>query len=321
MSNIEWTDRTWNPVTGCTKVSAGCANCYAETWAHRGMGEWKGRGFGEVKTHYDRLELPLHWKKPQRIFVNSMSDLFHEKVPMEFIECVFETMDRSPQHTFQILTKRPERMLRVLRDWTPRPNIWLGVSAESQRMADDRIPVLMKLPAAVRFLSVEPMLEGIDIKKFLPHWACQKCGKKLFNHELDLEKELCSPGCNPKWAVENGHQTTGKIDWVICGGESGHGARPFNVEWARSLRDQCKAVGTSFFMKQMGKNVFDRNDQGFDGEVAKNWPTGTMYREGKYSEPCQGALLEIKLKDRKGGDPEEWPTDLRIREFPGGAKA
>lgn len=219
---IEWTDATWNPVTGCTKVSEGCAHCYAETWAGRHLGEFskdKARKFTDVRTHADKLTLPLSWSKPRRIFVNSMSDLFHRDVPDAFIRQVFEVMASAHRHTFQILTKRPERMNRFLSDLkvAPLPHVWLGTSVEDQRAADDRVPQLVGTPARVRFLSCEPLLGPVDLSP----WFGGLCG----------------------------------IDWVIVGGESGPKARPMHPQWARALRDQCASAGVAFFFKQWGDNM------------------------------------------------------------------
>jgi protein gp37 len=252
-SKIEWTDKTWNPVTGCTKVSQGCKHCYAETFYER----FHGKGsFKNVICHPDRLGQPLKWKKPSMIFVNSMSDLFHEDVPFEFIDKVFVIMKAAYWHTFQVLTKRADRMLEYFSSDRPKllddaclammsegkydipsmvcyvqsedtrsygyptENIWLGVSVEDQKAADERIPLLLKVPAAVRFLSCEPLFGEI----------------KLY---LGLLK-----------TARRGDQG---IHWLICGGESGTGARPMHPDWARSLRDQCKAADVPFFFKQWGE--------------------------------------------------------------------
>lgn len=176
-TKIQWTDETWNPVTGCTKVSQGCKHCYAERVFPRAYAK-TGRCFTDVRTHPERLDQPLRWKKPRRVFVNSMSDLFHEDVPDEFIDKVWEIMANAPDHTFQILTKRPARMLA----WTggvdagkwpmwllpwPLPNVWLGVSVEDQATADERIPPLLRTAAAVRFISLEPCLGPVDLSKWL----------------------------------------------------------------------------------------------------------------------------------------------------------
>lgn len=237
-SRIEWTDRVWNPTTGCTKVSAGCANCYAE----REAGRWWGyRKFSDVRCHPDRLDIPIYWKKPVRIFVDSMSDLFHDDVPDEFIEKVWLIMMHSPRHTFQILTKRPKRMLDFVTtklypgETKPHFNcrhIWLGVSVEDQKTADERIPLLLETSAAVRFVSVEPMLGHID-----------------------LLQSVFQPGAwsDINLAVLPSAIKTVGIDWVICGGESGPNARPMHPDWARSLRDQCVKANVPFFFKQWGE--------------------------------------------------------------------
>lgn len=223
-SKIEWTEATWNPVTGCDHVSPGCDNCYAERIATR-----FGRPFlGAVECHPERLDMPLRWRKPRRVFVNSVSDLFHPDVPDEFIRRVFEVMETAHEHTFQVLTKRPQRMARLvptfydIPDDAPIANIWLGVSVENQRYADLRIPHLLATPAAVRFLSVEPLLGAVDLS-ILP---LRVVGNLL---------------------------TTPRIGWVIVGGESGPGARPMHVQWARDLRDQCVSANVPFFFKQWGE--------------------------------------------------------------------
>lgn len=243
-TTIEWTDQTWNPVTGCDKVSPGCDHCYAEGIAHRFAGTPQfPNGFG-VTLRPERLGEPLRWRKPRRVFVNSMSDLFHADVPDEFIAKVFGVMAHAEQHTFQVLTKRPGRMRSLLRsdafrelvfksvdvglpdvmgDAWPIPNVWLGVSAEDQKWADVRIPVLLDTPAAVRFVSAEPLLGPIDMQVWL---------------EDDPEK-----------------YDVPALDWVIVGGESGRGARPMHPDWARSLRDQCVEASVPFLFKQWGEYV------------------------------------------------------------------
>jgi len=237
-SKIEWTDASWNPVTGCTKVSDGCKHCYAERdWARLAAPRSKpniytGRDFTDVRCHPEKLDIPPRWTKPRRIFVNSMSDLFHEDVPHEFIASVFVTMMLSQQHIFQILTKRPKRMLESVQKcgfaaermnitW-PLPNVWLGVSCEDQATADERIPLLLQTPAAVHFISAEPLLEQIIIAQY-------------FRHRFAETKK------------------TYAIDWVIAGGESGPRARPSHPVWFRSLRNQCQAGGVPFFFKQWGE--------------------------------------------------------------------
>jgi len=216
-SGIEWTDSTWNPVTGCTKVSPGCKNCYAETFAER----WRGipdhpyeQGF-DLRLWPGRLSLPLSWKEPRTIFVNSMSDLFHKDVPDGFILQVFKTMLQATHHTFQILTKRAERMMQWTRESFKNtkvpPHIWLGVSVENQDYMW-RIMYLQQTPAQIRFLSVEPLLGPVNLK-----------------------------ASNLKG-----------IHWVIVGGESGPRARPMDPRWARDVRSQCNKYNVAFFFKQWG---------------------------------------------------------------------
>ncbi len=258
-TKIEWTDATWNVVIGCDKVSPGCDHCYAIRTAHRFQehpnpavaaayagteadGDWTGR----VNLVESRLDLPLRWKRPRRIFVNAQSDLFHKDVPDEFIARVWAVMALAPRHTFQILTKRHGRMRSLLASpdfhasvsrkvrghvtlrpldghgdeaarW-PLPNVWLGVSVEDQQRADLRIPALLDTPAAVRWLSCEPLLGPVDVIN----------------------------GLGDSWL-------TG-IDWIVVGGESGPGSRPMHPEWARSLRDQCDVAGVPFLFKQWGSH-------------------------------------------------------------------
>ena len=214
-SAIEWTDATWNPVTGCTKVSPGCAHCYAETITLRfKRGGPFLPGMTTITTHYDRLAIPGKWKTPRRIFVNSMSDLFHEYVPFDFVDEVFRRMIKYNQHIYQVLTKRPERMLEYLNS-TQTPcwpgHVWAGVSVENQYWAKKRIPVLIDIPAEVRFLSVEPLLKEVDLSQYLRD-----------------------------------------IQWVIVGGESGHRSRPMKEEWVVRIRDDCVEAGVPFFFKQWG---------------------------------------------------------------------
>jgi protein gp37 len=216
-SSIEWTDATWNPVTGCTKISPGCAHCYAETFAERFRGV-KGhpyeQGF-DLKLWLERIQLPLRWKKPRRIFVNSMSDLFHKDVPDDFVGRVFETMQRAKHHTFQVLTKRAERLAEwTNQNFTPNnwpANVWLGVSVENGAYTW-RIAHLQKAPANLRFLSIEPLLGPM---------------------RLDETRLL-------------------GIHWIIVGGESGPRARRMQPEWVLDIKQQCKRFGVAFFFKQWG---------------------------------------------------------------------
>jgi len=232
-TTIEWADEVWNPVTGCSKVSEGCRHCYAERVAGRFWGE---RKFTDVRVHPERLEDPLHWRKPRRVFVNSMSDLFHHDVPFHFVYRVWRTAALANQHTFMILTKRPDRMLEFshwmaggddisVAEWPQ--NVWLGVSVETQKEADKRVPLLLETPAAVRFVSCEPLLGPVRLGEWLPSY--------------DPTQHYARP------------EHEGKLDWVIAGGESGPGARPCHPDWARGLRDACLASNVPFFFKQWGE--------------------------------------------------------------------
>jgi protein gp37 len=311
-TSIEWTDRTWNPVRGCSVVSAGCKNCYAMKVAARFSGPglaYEGlalpspaRWTGKVQLVEQDLEAPSHWRKPQRIFVNSMSDLFHEELAFEQIADVFRVMayPECDRHTFQVLTKRPQRMLDFFAWAEKQPhvapwpdggvvlrNVWLGVSVEDQRAADERIPLLLQTPAALRFLSVEPLLGPVDLAPFL-----HPCYRALF----------------------------GDLHWVIVGGESGPGARPCDASWVRGVVEQCSQAKVPVFVKQLGANVRDRNDAGFDGDEPSHWPpTHVLDVEHDLDgtrDGYQGAPVRVHLGDQKGGDPVEWPEDLRVRDFP-----
>lgn len=344
-SKIEWTQATWNPLRGCTRVSEGCRHCYAEQIASRFSGPGQpyeglatrgpARWTGKVRLVEEHLADPLRWRKPRRIFVNSMSDLFHESVPDEWIDRVFAVMAATPRHTYQVLTKRPERMRAYLADrrtscigysgnpvvetrkhvaWRaglivedgdmmvdsiiagpwPLPNVWLGVSVEDQATADARVPLLLSTPAAVRFVSAEPLLGPIDFTQIkLPPFARPDPrdpthADALFDH--------------------NGY--TERLDQVIVGGESGHGARPCNVAWVRSIVQQCEAAAVPVFVKQLGARpeMFVSVRSADDGVGA--WAAQAT---------GGGVLTPLCLRDRKGGDPSEWPIDLRVRQFPGGA--
>lgn len=253
-SSIEWTDATWNPVRGCTKVSPGCKHCYAETFAERFRGvsgHPYEQGF-DPRFVPDQLDAPLRWRKPRRVFVNSMSDLFHEAFADEQIAAVFDRIECCPQHTFQILTKRAARLPEWFA-WLARtrpkaqlvlPNAWLGVSAEDQRRADERITHLLATPAAVRFVSVEPLLGPVDLG-----WAL----------------EAHSP-------ETTGVRTQPALDWVIAGAESGNGARPMHEDWVRSLRDQCAAAGVKFFYKQKLDGRKKVSLPMLDGVQHAEWP-------------------------------------------------
>lgn len=257
-TKIEWATDTWNPITGCTKISEACQNCYAERMSKRLAGRCgypEGEPF-RVTLHPDKLDQPMRWKKPRIIFVCSMGDLFHEDVPDRFLDQIFAVMAKAEQHIFLLLTKRPKRakeyILKAMYDencnyqgWyeaindleipdvTPMENIWLGVTTENQARADERIPVLLQIPAAKRFVSVEPMLGPVDLNKYLyPQRLCD--GHSAWQCDEDCPRR---PG----------------LDWVICGGETGPGARPMHPDWVRSLRDQCQEAEVPFFFKQWGE--------------------------------------------------------------------
>jgi protein gp37 len=326
-SSIEWTDATWNPVRGCSRVSEGCRNCYAERVAARfsGSREWGAKGgplhrggdpffgfatvtpsgprwTGKVELVEEHLADPLRWKKPKRIFVNSMSDLFHENLPDEAIDRVFAVMASCPQHTFQVLTKRAANMRRVMTEmygryasrWTswPLPNVWLGVSVEDQATADARIPLLLQTPAAVRFVSYEPALGHVDFMPWLTA-ICSQCGQAY-------SERACGPTHAVVWNMRG--RTGNRLDWIIAGGESGPGARPFDIHWARDVIAQCKEAGVACFVKQLG--------------AAPSESSAACYFEGVQLEGLRAQLLHVTLKDRKGGDWDVWPPDLRVREFP-----
>lgn len=238
-SAIEWTNATWNPVTGCTKISQGCKNCYAERMAVRlqAMGQPNYANGFQVTVQEHMLDLPLSWKKPRLVFVNSMSDLFHKDVPTEFIRRVFAVMERAPHHTFQVLTKRADRLRAIAADLPWPGNVWMGVSVEDQRAANERVPHLLLTPAAVRFLSCEPLLGPIRFEA-IPAWG---------------------------GALDSLH-------WVIVGGESGPGARPMDPEWARTIRDQCLRAGVPFFFKQWGGVNKAKTGRELDGRTWDEMP-------------------------------------------------
>jgi protein gp37 len=377
-TGIEWCDATWNPVSGCTRASPGCDNCYAVTMTHRleAMGQAKYAGLtvlnnrgerhfsGKVRCHEDALTIPLSWRKPRRIFVNSMSDLFHREVPDRFIRLVHAAMSYAGQHTFLVLTKRPERAAQWYADeenslsacqaewlvadiddktptgkhrigrrgsegsingtrrgvgdgnYWPLPNVWLGASAEDQTRLDERLPHLLKCPAAVRWLSCEPLLGPLDL------------GRMLY------------PGTD-----------FAGVQWVVVGGESGKGARVSDIAWHRSLLKQCREAGVAYFEKQLGTKPYDGDVEfcrfrSFEEWVnkARSWLGGVNSAgqrfmpkmravcvdqrgrvceigrdfmrardEGAFSVHCHEIM---PLRDRKGGTMEEWPADLRVREMP-----
>ena len=331
-SNIEWCDATWNCLRGCTRVSEGCRNCYAEKDAYRFSGPGKpyeglavlknghASWTGEVKFIEDHLLDPIKWKRPRRIFVNSMSDVFHESVPYETIDKIFSVMALAPQHTFQLLTKRPERMLKYLTElrsegWSsgyialaygrparffpqafkmlplnkegfmpwPLPNVWLGTSVENQAAADERIPLLVQCPAKVHFISAEPLLGPIDLLypvSVFPDGPATCCS----GTDCACQGKPIEP------------PLIYGLQWVITGGESGPNARPCRLWWIRSIVDKCKNSRVPVFVKQMGGNITDEDQSFIQRTVGRS------------------------VRDRKGGDIDEFPLDLRVREFPEAAR-
>lgn len=307
-TTIEWTDQTWNPVRGCTMVSAGCEHCYAMKQAHRFSGKCQPyagltelgpqgpRWTGTIRLVPEVLDAPLRWTKPRRIFVNSMSDLFHQDVQDEFIDRIWNVMALRPQHTFQVLTKRPQRMLAYVRDAQRLPNVWLGVSMENQQTADERIPILLQTPAAVRWISAEPLLGPIHLEPFLLG-VCKDCGSPRADCQQWRRsgKLACCPDC----------RHLERLDWVVVGGESGPGARPCHIGWIRSIVQQCHEEGVPCFVKQLGAVSYVERE-------LTGWPAETFFNDALNGLPGYDA----KLTDKKGGDPWEWPVDLRVREWP-----
>ena len=275
-TGIAWTDSTWNPVVGCQKISEGCRNCYAKDLhdlRHKAFQDGKklpmqyAEPFGTIQMMYERLEMPLRWKKPRRIFVNSVSDLFHQDVEFNFIDDVFEIMRKAHWHTFQVLTKRPERAVEWFRayqekysGWKDEPwprNVWMGVSVENQEMADRRIPHLFKLPAWVRFLSCEPLLGPVNLGK-----VHDKNNHVYFDVLDGMRFDYGSDGFGVAAPMAE------RIHWVIVGGESGRAARPMYADWARGLRDQCQQNRVPYFFKQWGEWVHTSQPQ-VDGKLGK----------------------------------------------------
>jgi protein gp37 len=347
-TGIEWSDATWNVVIGCDKVTEGCSNCYAIRTAHRFQqhpdpkvsgayagtekdGEWTG----QVNLLEDRLDMPLRWTRPRRIFVNAQSDLFHKNVPDEFIAKVFAVMALAPQHQFQILTKRHGRMRSLLNNdrfhgavaaavkerwgrgnWTrraypifqdsykdrlvawPLPNVWLGVSVEDQDTANLRIHALLDTPAAVRWLSCEPLLGPVDLTRVQP----RRYGGPLYHDAL-----------RPVLDSVDGRELMPRLDWIVVGGESGPGARPMHPAWARFLRDQCEGAGIPFLFKQWGEWATPEDSGHRNSQVsAKRWtyesvrfrPTGEHYSATAdaldmvvgYSAPGMTSMLRVGKK-------------------------
>lgn len=365
-TGINWTDATWNPIRGCSRVSPGCENCYAEAMATRfsgpgmpyeGLAKPSARGLpkwtGEVRFVEKMLDQPLRWKKPRRIFVNSMSDLFHEKLSNEQIAAIFGVMAAASRHTFQVLTKRPERMREWFKwieeqgqhlleavgeeppggspvpgacatfarekeiggvlgpaDWReamrvawPLPNVHLGVTAEDQQRLNERVPILLNTPAAVRWVSAEPLLGPLDLAPLVAMRSicngfggcdaehdghvpdpCPSCGRGcLITTWGDAQAERLRTGERTDEDVKSGSL----LSWVVVGGESGPRARPFDLEWARSIVAQCETAGVPVWVKQLGVRPTDM------GVALPAWPL-----------------------DRSFADLASMPTELRVREFP-----
>jgi protein gp37 len=330
-TKIEWATRVWNPTRGCRRVSPGCENCYAERQAirHSGPGRpYEGlvvlgrhgpRWTGEGRFLPNKLDEPLRWAGHQRVFVDSMSDLFYEGFHDDEIAAVFGVMAACPQHDFLVLTKRPERArawfgsigsagwaerrchsaaalwmrngLPHPRDNTwPLPNVWIGVSVEDQERADERIPLLLQLPAAVRFVSAEPLVGPVDLSPYL-------AGARLVPRPASLDPRAATYPA--RLAVP-----APRLDWVIVGGESGPGARPMDLQWARQVVQACAAGGVPCFVKQLGAAPISGRMDDYVGRRTFMWNGGYAQR------------LAMVLADRKGGDPAEWPQDLRTRRFP-----
>ena len=290
-TNIEWTDETWNPVTGCTKISTGCLNCYAKEMANRlklmGAKHYQHHNPFGVRANLDSLYKPIRGKKGKRIFVCSMGDLFHEGIESQWRDQVIPSVAIQPKHTFQVLTKRSGNMFNYMTGegqlvaaragvQSPIPNLWLGVTAENQDRADVRIPLLLKTPASVRFVSVEPMLEKVNILPYIGYNAYKcSCGW----HETEMDIDLTGSHQNRSTRCYRcGSECEGYIacDWVIVGCESGPKRRECKIEWIREIVAQCKSAGVACFVKQVS----------IDGKVVKDW-----------------------------NDPR-FPEDLKIREFP-----
>ncbi len=331
-TKIEWTrgedgtpGATWNPVVGCTHVSDGCDNCYAAREAsgrlahlplYAGLAEG-GKFNGTVRLAPDRLEQPLKWRKPRRIFVNSMADLFHDSVPDEFIAQVFVTMALVPRHTFQVLTKRHGRMRSLLASdgfqvqcWAasaargldlegtpwPLPNVWLGVSVENQQWADIRIPALLDTPATVRWISAEPLLGPVDLNGPVDHLG----GRPRLTYWLTGRPNWEPDGVGDGGVWTEALATGPHLDWVVAGGESGPKARPMHPGWVRSLRDQCAAAGVPFLLKQHGEWVGGTVSA---GEHSDKFIPSSMRQDGSdwwdWTDPAPGEPWASRI--------HEWP--------------
>lgn len=336
-THIQWTDATWNPIRGCSRISEGCRNCYAEGVANRFKGEGMpyegliastGQWNGNIKVVDSVMDQPIRWRKPRKIFVNSMSDLFHENLPFEQIDKIFGVMWAclGSDHIFQVLTKRAERMHEYFsadrrEQWArwavnyggafepdaiydqtayadgPYPNIWLGVSVEDQKTADERIPLLLDTPAAVRWISAEPLLKPVNLVSAGGLWS-----------DMNGNPVPC-----PYREVQSGNRKR-HLDWVVVGGESGSRARPMHPDWVRSLRDQCVASKVPFFFKQWGEFADQTNDEKKAENniiITKAGNTFAGYKHGSVVEQVvrgDGARM-VKVGKKAAGrllDGKEW---------------
>lgn len=267
-TKIEWTEYSWNPVTGCTPISEGCQNCYARRMANRLRGRcgYPADDSFRVTLHPERLGEPLRWKEPRRVFVCSMGDLFHEDVPRWMRFEVMDIILQAKQHTFLILTKRPANMKEFFEWYYSKAgrtietikNLWLGVTAENQSRADERIPILLQIPAAVRFVSIEPMLGPIRLQR---DWLMCPGGAE-YGHGMSLTR-VHAGGCCDRHP---------RIHWVICGSESGPNHRKTKIEWIRDLREQCISANVPFFLKQMEINGRMVKMPELDGKIWAQFP-------------------------------------------------
>jgi protein gp37 len=317
-TTIAWTDHTFNPWWGCTKVSPGCDHCYAETFDRRVGGKHWGkdaprRVFGE--KHWNE---PKNWNElaakegvRKRVFCASMADVFDADAPEGQLERLWALIRETPHLDWLLLTKRPSRIRRALpADWgTGYANVWLGTTVEDQQRADERIPVLLDVPARVRFLSIEPQIGPVDLDLN----RCDTHDRDFIGHGHPDLGDYCTECAADRWSGELsiGHwlgDPDDGIHWVIVGGESGPGARPFDVGWARSVVKQCKRYGTAVFVKQLGGvPVLDEVE----------WRTHDQrLLSATNKDRAPAGTVPLKTGDRKGGDPSEWPADLRVREFP-----
>jgi protein gp37 len=352
-SSIEWTNAVWNPCVGCTKVSPGCKHCYALTMHRRLtlMGQAKyAEPFEVVKPYPEHLAVPLGWRKPRRVFVNSMSDLFHEDLPNEYIAAVFGVMAAAQQHTFQVLTKRAGRMrawfewFETFRDpnrylWPsliehaavaaggsdalfaaanrnagrggwPLPNVWLGVTAENQKAADERVPELLRCPAAVHIVSYEPALEAVDFSAYVQTCRDFEVALERAAPEISISEHMAA--LRKFEAERRGAPYDARLSWVIVGGESGNKARPFNIDWARQVVAQCKAAGVAVFVKQVGAKPFDGRSLHLEGTAIPGAAPGLRAKLTVHSLTIEATPPAGK----KGGDMAHWPEEIRVREYP-----